>query len=175
MPLELAPVSIPELVGQVGRSASPAAAKQGVRIEHLRRGRAAVQADETRLQQVFDNLVSNAVKFTGAGGTVRIAASHDDSFWTIEVEDSGIGIPPAELDHIFDRFVRASNARIRRPARDGPRPVGGQGHHRAARRAGRGGEHRGQRRQVPGLPPGEPVMTSGSLATCSAQSDVHSA
>ena len=111
MPLELAPVSIPELVGQVGRSASPAAAKQGVRIEICAEDGPAVQADETRLQQVFDNLVSNAVKFTSAGGTVRIAASHDDSFWTIEVEDSGIGIPPAELDHIFDRFVRASNAR----------------------------------------------------------------
>jgi PAS domain S-box-containing protein len=111
MPLELAPVSIRELVGQVGRAAAPGAAKQGVQIEVSAEDGPPVQADETRLQQVFDNLVSNAVKFTGPGGKVRIAASHDDTTWRIDIEDSGIGIPPAELDHIFDRFVRASNAR----------------------------------------------------------------
>jgi PAS domain S-box-containing protein len=111
MPLELEPVSIPGLVEQVGRSAAPGAAKQGVQIEVSAQDGPPVQADETRLQQVFDNLVSNAVKFTGAGGAVRIAARHDDSTWQIAIEDSGIGIPPAELDHIFDRFVRGSNAR----------------------------------------------------------------
>jgi PAS domain S-box-containing protein len=112
MPLELEPVSIPGLVEQVGRSAAPGAARQGVQIEVSSQDGPPVQADETRLQQVFDNLVSNAVKFTGAGGAVHIAARHDDSTWQIAVEDSGIGIPAAELDHIFDRFVRASNARI---------------------------------------------------------------
>jgi PAS domain S-box-containing protein len=111
MPLELAPVSIPDLVAEVARSGSPGAAKQGVRIDVSAEDGPPVRADQTRLQQVFDNLVANAVKFTNPGGRVRLAATHDDQAWRVDVEDSGIGIPAGELDHIFDRFVRASNAR----------------------------------------------------------------
>jgi two-component system, OmpR family, phosphate regulon sensor histidine kinase PhoR len=111
MPLELTPVSIPDLVAEVARSGSPGAAKQGVRIDVSAEDGPPVRADQTRLQQVFDNLVANAVKFTDPGGRVRLAATHDDQAWRVDVEDSGIGIPAGELDHIFDRFVRASNAR----------------------------------------------------------------
>ena len=72
-----------------------------------------------RLHQVFDNLLSNAIKFTARNhasgqqryGLVRITATHDDRAWRVEVTDSGIGIPPDDLGHVFDRFARASNAK----------------------------------------------------------------
>jgi signal transduction histidine kinase len=70
-----------------------------------------VRADGIRLQQVLDNLISNAVKFTAAGGRVEVRATHDSREWRIEVADWGIGIPPGEVGHLFDRFFRASNAR----------------------------------------------------------------
>ena len=111
IPLDLTPLSIPELVREVASSASAGAAHRGIRIEVAAEDGPSVLADRSRLQQVFDNLLSNAVKFTDPGGWVRIAAAPDGRAWRIDVADSGIGIPPDELRQVFDRFVRASNAR----------------------------------------------------------------
>ncbi len=116
LPLDVGPVSVPELVADVARSNAPEAAKQGVRLEVSAGDGPPLQADQERLHQVFDNLLSNAIKFTarkqGAGdGLVRISATHDDHAWRVEVTDSGIGIPSAELDRVFDRFARGSNAK----------------------------------------------------------------
>jgi PAS domain S-box-containing protein len=116
LPLEIGPVSIPELVADVARSNAPEAAKQGVRLEVSAGDGPPVQADHERLHQLLDNLLSNAIKFTarkrGDGdGQVRIGATHDDRAWRVEVADSGIGIPPDELGNVFDRFTRGSNAK----------------------------------------------------------------
>jgi PAS domain S-box-containing protein len=116
LPLDVGTVSVPELVADVARSNAPEAAKQGVRLEVAAGDGPPLQADQERLHQVFDNLMSNAIKFTArkrgaGGGLVRIAATHDDRAWRVEVADSGIGIPPDDLGHVFDRFVRASNAK----------------------------------------------------------------
>jgi PAS domain S-box-containing protein len=119
LPLDLGPVSVPELIADVARSNAPEAAKKGVRMEVSAGDGPPLQADQQRLHQVFENLVSNAIKFTARnqqGGQerdrlVRLTATHDDRAWRVEVADSGIGIPPEELGQIFDRFARASNAR----------------------------------------------------------------
>jgi PAS domain S-box-containing protein len=119
LPLDTGPVSVPELIADVARSNAPDASKQGVRIEVSSGDGPPLQADQERLHQVFDNLVSNAIKFTArkrAGGQdrdglVRLTAAHEDHAWCVEVADSGIGIPPAELGQVFDRFARASNAK----------------------------------------------------------------
>jgi PAS domain S-box-containing protein len=71
----------------------------------------AVLGDRDRLAQVLSNLLGNALKFTPSGGTVhlrsRIASPTDDRWVEIEVEDSGVGIAPDHLPHIFDRFWQA--------------------------------------------------------------------
>jgi signal transduction histidine kinase len=66
--------------------------------------------DRSRLAQVLDNLVSNALKFTPEGGTVAIRASAVDGNAVLEVEDDGIGIAPEEQDRLFDRFFRSAEA-----------------------------------------------------------------
>jgi PAS domain S-box-containing protein len=119
LPLDVGPVSVPELIADVARSNEPEAAKQGVRIEVSAGDGPSLQADQERLHQVLDNLVSNAIKFTARNspgeqqreGLVRLTAEHEDRAWRVEVADSGIGIPPAELGQVFDRFARASNAK----------------------------------------------------------------
>jgi PAS domain S-box-containing protein len=111
LPLDLAPVSIPELAGEAVRSASPAAAKQGVTIEITAGEGPALPADQRRLMQVFDNLIANAVKFSHRNSRVRVTAAHDGERWRIDVADEGIGIPPDEAGQLFNRFIRASNAR----------------------------------------------------------------
>jgi PAS domain S-box-containing protein len=111
LPLDLAPVSVPDLVTEAVRSASPGAAKQGVTIELTTGPGPIVAADHRRLMQVLDNLIANAVKFSNRNSRVRVDVTCDGRTWRIDVTDSGIGIPPDEAGQLFSRFVRASNAR----------------------------------------------------------------
>jgi signal transduction histidine kinase len=65
-----------------------------------------VSADRERVLQVFSNLGGNALKFTARRGRVMIAATHRDPLVEFAVSDSGTGIEPADLPHVFDRFWR---------------------------------------------------------------------
>jgi len=111
LPLDLAPVSVPDLTAEAVRSASAAAAKQGITIEIKAGEGPAVTGDPRRLMQVMDNLIANAVKFSHRNRRVRVVAAWDGATWRVDVTDSGIGIPPDEAGQLFTRFVRASNAR----------------------------------------------------------------
>ncbi|MGH3291505.1 MAG: sensor histidine kinase, partial [Trebonia sp.] len=72
----------------------------------------AVLADARRLTQVLDNLIGNAVKFSHAGGLVRVRLRSVRGTWRIDVSDTGIGIPADEAARLFSPFVRGTNARI---------------------------------------------------------------
>jgi signal transduction histidine kinase len=72
-----------------------------------------VDGDPHRLQQIFWNLFSNAVKFTPKGGQVKVELSGDDSVVQVAVIDSGIGIKPDFLPFIFDRFRQADGSTTR--------------------------------------------------------------
>ncbi|MCE9609340.1 MAG: PAS domain-containing protein [Chthoniobacter sp.] len=69
--------------------------------------------DPLRLGQVLNNLLENAVKYTGPGGEIRLRAAVTGGQFELRVEDTGPGIPPADLAHIFERFYRADKARTR--------------------------------------------------------------
>jgi PAS domain S-box-containing protein len=111
IPLDLATVSVPDLIAEAVRSASAVAADRSITVQVAGPKGPPVQGDPLRLRQVIDNLLSNAIKYTGKDGKIRVEATHDDQRWRVDVADDGIGIPPDELGHLFDRFVRASNAR----------------------------------------------------------------
>ncbi len=72
-----------------------------------------VRADEDRIGQVLLNLVGNALQFTPAGGRVRIRARREGGLVRVAVEDTGIGIPPEHLSHVFERFYRVDKSRSR--------------------------------------------------------------
>jgi PAS domain S-box-containing protein len=74
----------------------------------------AVQGDETRLRQVLDNLVSNAIKYSPDGGTVEIGGSSDDTSATVYVRDEGVGLGAADQERVFERFFRVDGALSRR-------------------------------------------------------------
>jgi CheY-like chemotaxis protein/anti-sigma regulatory factor (Ser/Thr protein kinase) len=74
---------------------------------------ATVIADTRRLEQVFFNLLGNAVKFTPAGGHVDIEAALDGDMVEIRVRDTGVGIDPEFLPHVFDRFRQADSTSTR--------------------------------------------------------------
>jgi signal transduction histidine kinase len=67
-----------------------------------------LQADPTRLEQVFVNLLINAAKYTEAGGKVELSVERDDDEATVSIRDTGIGIAPDVLPHVFDLFVQAN-------------------------------------------------------------------
>jgi signal transduction histidine kinase len=69
-----------------------------------------VQGEAARLAQLLDNLVSNAIKFTPAGGRVVVTVAARDGFACIDVSDTGMGIPEAEREHLFERFFRSQTA-----------------------------------------------------------------
>ena len=70
-------------------------------------------ADEEAVQQILDNLVDNALKYTGEGGDIYICWGRDEKQVFLEVRDTGIGIPENELPRIFERFYRVDKARSR--------------------------------------------------------------
>jgi two-component system phosphate regulon sensor histidine kinase PhoR len=113
---EIEPVSVQETVDEcLGSHRAAADAKQiTLAAEPLMAG-CFVRADQEGLREILDNLVDNAVKYTPEGGriTVRWRATADGKMASIEVEDTGIGIPAEELSRVFERFYRVDKARSR--------------------------------------------------------------
>ncbi len=69
-----------------------------------------LQGDEAKIERLLDNLVSNAVKFSPAGGRVRVSVTDDTRYAEIRVRDGGPGLPPDQLEKIFAPFHRAAGA-----------------------------------------------------------------
>jgi histidine kinase/DNA gyrase B/HSP90-like ATPase/phospho-acceptor domain-containing protein/GAF domain-containing protein len=114
MRLNVHPVQLADLVRSAVEAFGPAAEAKGLRIETVLEAHpAAVSGDAERLQQVVWNLISNAVKFTDRGGTIQVALESTDREVTLAVADSGIGIDPAFLPHIFERFRQADSGTTR--------------------------------------------------------------
>ena len=93
----------------------PAAEAKEIQIRsHFDAPDVIVRADVERLQQVFWNLLANAVKFTPARGTIDIYLRQEDSLAEVRIEDSGPGVPPEFLPRIFDRFSQADGSITRK-------------------------------------------------------------
>lgn len=73
----------------------------------------AVRIDADRIQQVLLNLVGNAIQYTPAGGQVTVSARGEDGWVRVDVADTGIGIAPEHLPHVFERFYRVDRSRAR--------------------------------------------------------------
>jgi signal transduction histidine kinase len=71
-------------------------------------GTGAIEADERRLKQAIFNLISNAIKFTPSGGSIRIEARLDDGDLILAVADTGVGIPVADHERVFEKFERGN-------------------------------------------------------------------
>src|SRR5262249_48810990 len=72
-----------------------------------------VSGSESDLGLMMHNLLDNAIRYTPPGGTVRLSVRHSDGVAQVSVDDTGIGIPSADLDRVFERFYRVDAARSR--------------------------------------------------------------
>ncbi len=109
--LDVAQSDLAVLARQVVASQAPRAAEAGIEVELDSPETAPAAVDPARIEQLLNNLVSNAVKFGANGGSVTVTIAPRDDGWDIAVSDTGIGIPSDELEQLFQRFFRASNAR----------------------------------------------------------------
>jgi signal transduction histidine kinase/ActR/RegA family two-component response regulator len=113
--LDIQPMDPRTFIEAALETVSPAAEAKGIRIEKvLDPARGMLSADPNRLQQVIWNLLSNALKFTPKGGLVQLVLTRAESHIEICVTDSGIGIKPEFLPHVFERFRQADATTTRR-------------------------------------------------------------
>jgi signal transduction histidine kinase/CheY-like chemotaxis protein len=112
--LELRPVALAPALEAAANTVRPSAEVKGVRLvcewDHEV---GQVMAEPERLQQVLWNLLSNAIKFTPRGGSVRFQAARADGNVRIVVADTGVGIKPEFLPHVFERFRQADSSTTR--------------------------------------------------------------
>jgi len=111
IPLEVEPVSLAGLGSEALENARPGAHARGIDLRLEISGEPIVHGDRGRLAQVLDNLISNAVKFTGKGGHATLRVASRDARAVVEVADSGVGIPPEIGDELFRPFYRTESAR----------------------------------------------------------------
>jgi PAS domain S-box-containing protein len=111
--LNMKEVDLAALVEQSVTASVPAAAGREITLACDTRSLPPVSADPVRIGQVIDNLISNALKFTPAGGRVDVRAEQSGDVVRIEVADTGMGIPEGEQERLFERFYRTSQAQER--------------------------------------------------------------
>ena len=108
--LELAELDVAAIIAQAVQSSTPVATARGISLNYSTEPLPAADGDRIRIGQVIDNLVSNALKFTPAGGTVDVRAYPHGPGVRIEVADTGMGIADSEQAQLFDRFFRTARA-----------------------------------------------------------------
>lgn len=112
--LEIRPVSIYRLVQSCAETARFKATRRELSLDvRIPEGLPDVQGDFNGLQEVLQNLLDNAVQYTPSGGRIEVTAAREGDHISLTVSDTGIGIPQADQERIFERFYRVDAARSR--------------------------------------------------------------
>jgi len=108
--LQKTQINFAELVRDLVEEYQIPADAQGVKLIAETEESSVLQADRVQIERLITNLLSNAIKYTPAGGTVRVRVNTESGQVVFVVEDTGVGIAPDHLPHIFDRFYRVPSA-----------------------------------------------------------------
>ena len=107
------PTDIGRIIEEIVALMEPRAQKQGITLTRSCQGLKPVQSDPKNIEEVLNNLVSNAINYSPEGGRVTITARGLAEYMEVKVEDTGVGIPPEELPKIFDKFYRVKHPKTR--------------------------------------------------------------
>jgi len=108
-------VNLNELVNEAITQLNPLANKQNIALKTvLANNLPLVNVDRDRISQTITNLIHNGIKFNRKDGSVTVTTTSDDKAVTVKVIDNGIGIPKANLPHVFERFYKADKSRTNR-------------------------------------------------------------
>ena len=111
--LSLRKVNLSWLVSKLSSDVEMLCRDKGLSYELGQMANLVVKGDRTRLRQLFLNILDNAMKYTPSGGEISVSVHPEGEMAVVSVCDTGIGIPPEDLPHIFERFYRVDKARSR--------------------------------------------------------------
>lgn len=111
--VKIQPTNINELIELILKRLRPIAAKREIELVLDSYKPVIAEVDETKLTLALSNLVENAIKYNKDGGWVHISLNTDHKYFYVKVEDSGIGIPKEDQDHIYERFYRVDKSHSR--------------------------------------------------------------
>lgn len=111
--LNIASLNVNELLEQILKRLKPIAEKQQVELVFESFRPVVADVDEVKITLAFTNLIENAIKYNNPEGWVRVSLNADHQYMYLKVEDNGIGMPEADLDHIFERFYRVDKSHSR--------------------------------------------------------------
>jgi len=106
-------VDLSELLADLGTDVGVLCRDKGLDFQLDLKEGLVVSGDPVRLRVMFLNLLDNAIRYTPSGGTISLSLFREDQLAGVAISDSGIGIPPEDLPHVFDRFYRVDKARSR--------------------------------------------------------------
>ncbi len=115
-PMEKTAVFLDDVATDAANAARPLAQAAGVTLDVEQFDEAEVIGDAAMLRQLVMILLDNAVKFTPRSGAVHLRVGMDDGMPSVVIRDTGIGIAPGDLPHVFERFFRVNRARLREDA-----------------------------------------------------------
>lgn len=113
MKLNLTDINLNDLLLEQVKRLAPLSRENGIELECSAKELMEVNGDSVKLTQVIYNVIDNAIKYTPRGGEVHISLTRSGKRAIIRIADTGIGVPAADLPHIFDRFYRVDKARSR--------------------------------------------------------------
>ncbi len=107
------PTDMGKIIEETVKLMEPRAQEQGIVLTYHVEDLKPVQADPKRIEEIFNNLISNAINYSPEGGRVTVSAKGLGEYMEIRVEDTGVGIAQEELPKIFDKFYRVKNPKTR--------------------------------------------------------------
>lgn len=111
--LNVEPMDINAILELTLKRLGPIAARANVKLVFESRRKVSAEIDEVKMNLAFTNLVENAIKYNVDGGWVKVVLDADHQYFTVEVSDSGIGMPQEALEHIYERFYRVDKSHSR--------------------------------------------------------------
>lgn len=111
--MNVEPMDINAILELILKRLGPIAARANVKLVFESRRKVSAVIDEVKMTLALSNLVENAIKYNVDGGWVKVILDADHQYFTVEISDSGIGIPQEEIEHIYERFYRVDKSHSR--------------------------------------------------------------
>jgi signal transduction histidine kinase len=102
---------VDDVIREIAGNMQLVAQAKGVSLSVGNNPPCSLRTDPRLLRRLLYNLLDNAIKYTPATGQVTITVSPESAHWSVMIADTGVGIPPQHLPHVFERFYRADTAR----------------------------------------------------------------